>query len=114
MATGKSAGSLETLELLTSGPWILANRLDLWKPWNCEHRVHGYWQIHWIYGNPGTANTGSMDTGKSVGSEENPGTVNTGSMDTGISTGSVETLELLTQGMWRLANPPDLRKPWNC
>ena len=113
MATGKSAGSLETLELLTSGPWILANRLDLWKPWNCEHRVHGYWQIHWIYGNPGTANTGSMDTGKSVGSEENPGTVNTGcgdwqihwicgnpgtantgSMDTGKSTGSVETLEL--------------------
>ena len=66
-----------------------------------------------MYGNPGTANTGSMDTGKSVGSEENPGTVNTGcgdweihwicgnpgtantgSMDTGKSTGSVETLEL--------------------
>ena len=80
MDTGKSTGSVETLELLTQGPWILANPLDLWKPWNCEHRVHGYWQIHWICGNTGTANTGSMDTGKSAG--------------------SVETLELLTQGPW--------------
>ena len=57
---------------------------------------------------PGTANTGSMDTGKS------DGTVNTGSMDTGKSAGSVETLELLTQGPWILANPLDLWKPWNC
>ena len=64
--------------------------------------------------NPGTVNTGSMEAGKSAGSEENPGTANTGSMETGKSTGSEETLELLTQGPWRLANPLDLWKPWNC